>query len=70
MPSQIKKSIREIPNFPKQGILFYDVTTLFADALAFRRAMDMLIYRYLEKKPDLFVGIEARGFLVASTLAY
>ncbi|MDH4185314.1 MAG: adenine phosphoribosyltransferase, partial [Nitrospinota bacterium] len=42
----------------------------FADALAFRRAMDMLIYRYLEKKPDLFVGIEARGFLVASTLAY
>jgi len=70
MPDKIKKSIREIPNFPKKGILFYDVTTLFGDALAFRRAIDMLVYRYIEKKPDVFVGIEARGFLVASTLAY
>jgi len=70
MPEQIKKSIREIPNFPKEGILFYDITTLFADPLSYRRAMDMLIYRYLENKPDMFVGIEARGFLIASTLAY
>ncbi|MDH5678045.1 MAG: adenine phosphoribosyltransferase [Nitrospinota bacterium] len=70
MPEQIKKSIREIPNFPKEGILFYDVTTLFADAVAFRRAIDMLVYRYIDKKPDIFVGVEARGFLLASTLAY
>jgi len=70
MPDKIKQSIREIPNFPKPGILFYDVTTLFADALSYRRAIDMLVYRYIEKKPDMFVGIEARGFLIASTLAY
>ncbi|MDH5509307.1 MAG: adenine phosphoribosyltransferase [Nitrospinota bacterium] len=70
MPEHIKKSIREIPNFPKEGILFYDVTTLFADAVAFRRAIDMLVYRYIDKKPDMFVGVEARGFLIASTLAY
>ncbi|MDH5638209.1 MAG: adenine phosphoribosyltransferase [Nitrospinota bacterium] len=70
MPEHIKKSIREIPNFPKEGILFYDVTTLFADAVAFRRAIDMLVYRYIDKKPDMFIGVEARGFLIASTLAY
>lgn len=70
MPEELKKSIREIPDFPKKGILFYDITTLFSNARSFRRAMDMLIYRYIDDKPDLFVGIEARGFLVASALAY
>jgi len=70
MPEELKKSIREIPDFPKKGILFYDITTLFSDASSFRRAMDMLIYRYIENRPDLFVGIEARGFIVASALAY
>lgn len=70
MSEELKKSIREIPDFPKKGILFYDITTLFSHASSFRRAMDMLIYRYIENRPDLFVGIEARGFIVASALAY
>ncbi|MBF0169747.1 MAG: adenine phosphoribosyltransferase [Nitrospinae bacterium] len=70
MPAELKKSIREIPDFPKKGILFYDITTLFADARAFRRSMDMFVHRYIDRKPDVFVGVEARGFLIASALAY
>ncbi|MGK7346567.1 MAG: adenine phosphoribosyltransferase [Candidatus Nitrospinota bacterium M3_3B_026] len=70
MPQDIKKVIREIPNFPKEGILFYDITTLFSDARSFRRAVDLLAHRYIDKRPDIFVGVEARGFIVASALAY
>ncbi len=70
MPEELKKSIREIPNFPKEGILFYDVTTLFADPKAFRRSIDMLIDRYKDNPPDVFIGIEARGFIIAPVLAY
>jgi adenine phosphoribosyltransferase len=70
MPGDLKKVIREIPDFPKKGILFYDITTLFADARSFRRSMDMLVHRYIDDKPDIFVGVEARGFLIASALAY
>ncbi len=70
MPEELKKSIREIPDFPKKGVLFYDITTLFSNARSFRRAMDMLVYRYIDWRPDIFVGIEARGFIVASALAY
>lgn len=70
MPHELKKAIREIPDFPKKGILFYDITTLFSDARAFRRAIDMLAHRYIDRKPEIFVGVEARGFLVASALAY
>lgn len=70
MPGQLKKAIREIPDFPKKGILFYDITTLFSDARAFRRSIDMLAHRYVDRRPDMFVGVEARGFLVASALAY
>ena len=70
MPQELKKTIREIPDFPKPGILFYDITTLFSDARAFRRAVDMFVHRYIDRKPDIFVGVEARGFLIASALAY
>lgn len=70
MPHEIKSVIREIPDFPKPGILFYDITTLFSDARAFRRAVDMLAHRYIDRRPDIFVGVEARGFIVASALAY
>lgn len=69
-PDDLKKAIREVPNFPKPGILFYDLTTLFLNPPAFRKAMDMLIYRYIGSRPDVFVGVEARGFLIASALAY
>jgi adenine phosphoribosyltransferase len=62
--------IREIENFPKDGITFKDITTLLSDAEAFQKAVDMLSYRYFNKKIDKIVGIEARGFIVGAALAY
>lgn len=62
--------IRKIPNFPKPGVLFYDITTLFEDAQAFRSAMDELCKNYAGNKIDKVVGIDARGFLLASVMAY
>lgn len=67
---ELKKLIRKIPDFPQKGILFYDITTLLADATGYRRAIDALAARYIEKRPDLIVGVEARGFLLAAALAY
>ena len=66
----LKKVIREIPDFPRPGINFYDITTLFADPVAFRTAMNKMIERYRGDKIDAFVGIEARGFLLASVMAF
>lgn len=70
MIEQIKKSIRDIPDFPKKGILFKDITTLCKDPLMFNRVVDLLGHRYIGKNIDLVIGIEARGFIVGSALAY
>lgn len=70
MVEQLKKSIREIPDFPKKGILFKDITTLCKDPLMFQRMVDLLGHRYVGKGVDLVVGIEARGFVVGAALAY
>ena len=66
----LKKLIREVPDFPKKGILFYDITTLLKDKLGFAMLIDALSERYLEKKVDLVLGMEARGFIFAPALAY
>jgi 5'-methylthioadenosine phosphorylase len=66
----LDSKIRKIPNWPKPGILFYDVTTLFEDAPTFRYIVDKLCEPYLYQKVDKVVGIDARGFLLASTMAY
>jgi len=66
----LDRHIRKIPDFPKPGILFYDVTTLFEDAAAFKLVIDEMFERYAERKIDKVVGIDARGFLLASALAY
>jgi adenine phosphoribosyltransferase len=66
----LKAAIREVPNWPKKGILFYDVTTLLKRADAFRAAIDALIAPDREKQVDIVVGIEARGFIFAPTVAY
>lgn len=66
----LDQRIRKIPDFPKEGILFYDVTTLFEDAKAFQKIIDKLCEPYAGKKIDKVVGIDARGFLLASTMAY
>jgi adenine phosphoribosyltransferase len=67
---ELKKLIREVPDFPKPGILFYDVTTLLKDKKGFRTLIDRLCERYSGQHIDLIAGIEARGFIFAPALAY
>ena len=69
-PDQLKKLIREIPDFPKKGILFYDITTLLKDKTGFAKLIDALAAHYIERKIDLVLGIEARGFIFGPALAY
>src|SRR5437763_14331490 len=66
----LKKLIREIPDFPKKGILFYDITTLLKDKLGFATLIDALAEYYLLKKVDLILGMDARGFIFGLALAY
>lgn len=67
---ELKKLIREIPDYPKPGILFYDLTTLLKDQKGFHRLIDKLCEHYAGHKIDLVAGIEARGFIFAPALAY
>lgn len=66
----VKEHIRAIPDFPKPGILFYDISTLLAHPLAWRATVEELAAAIGPFRPDLLVGIESRGFLVAAPLAY
>jgi adenine phosphoribosyltransferase len=66
----LKKMIREVPDFPKKGILFYDITTLLKDKTGFRQTIDALTEQIRAAKPDAVLGIEARGFIFAPALAY
>src|SRR6266568_2021531 len=66
----LKKLIREVPDFPKKGILFYDITTLLKDKVGFATLIDALSEFYLLKNIDLVLGIEARGFIFGPALAY
>lgn len=66
----LKRAIRDIPDFPKQGIVFKDITTLLGDARSFHRMIDLIAHRYLGQKIDKVVGVEARGFVLGSALAY
>ena len=66
----LKKLIREIPDYPKPGILFYDLTTLLQDAAGLRSLVDQLCAHYTGQSVDLVVGVEARGFIFAPALAY
>ena len=67
---QLKKRIREVPDFPKQGILFYDITTLLKDKTGFARLIDLFSEHYIGKQIDLILGMEARGFIFGPALAY
>jgi len=62
--------IREVPDFPKPGIVFKDITPLLADADAFRTAIDAIVDRFEGRRVDRVLGIEARGFVVAAPVAY
>jgi adenine phosphoribosyltransferase len=66
----LKKLIREVPDFPKKGILFYDITTLLKDKLGFATLIDALSEHYLNKDVQLVLGMEARGFIFGPALAY
>jgi adenine phosphoribosyltransferase len=66
----LKKLIREVPDFPKKGILFYDITTLLKDKLGFATLIDALSEYYLNKDVDLVLGMEARGFIFGPAVAY
>lgn len=66
----LKSAIRDIPDFPKEGILFKDVTPLLANGGAMKTIIDALKDRYAGKQIDAVAGIEARGFILASALAY
>ena len=66
----LKKLIREVPDFPKPGILFYDITTLLKDKLGLRAVIDGLQHHYQDANVDVVLGVEARGFIFAPALAY
>jgi adenine phosphoribosyltransferase len=67
---ELKKLIREVPDYPKPGILFYDLTTLLKDKNGFHLLVDSLCEHYADQKVDVVVGVEARGFIFAPALAY
>src|SRR3982750_4910814 len=65
----LKTRIRHVPDFPKAGILFYDVTTLLRDAEGFKLAIDALATPHVGKGIDLVVGVESRGFILGAAVA-
>ena len=67
---ELRAKIREVPDFPKPGILFYDITTLLKDATAFRDAVNLLTKPYRDQRIDVVVGMESRGFIFSAPMAY
>jgi adenine phosphoribosyltransferase len=67
---ELRAKIREIPDFPKPGILFYDITTLLKDAAAFKQAIDLMLEPYRDERVDTVVGMESRGFIFSAPMAY
>ena len=68
--SQLENSIRAIPDYPHEGIIFRDVTTLLGDASAFRRSVDELVHPYSGSNIDYIAGIEARGFILGGAMSH
>ena len=66
----LKKIIRDVKNFPKEGILFKDITTLLQDAKSFQQTVDLIAHRYINSGISKVIGVEARGFVIGSALAY
>jgi adenine phosphoribosyltransferase len=66
----LKKVIREVPDFPKEGILFYDITTLLKEGPSFAKAVDALCKRYKGEPIDAVLAIEARGYIFGGMMAY
>jgi adenine phosphoribosyltransferase len=67
---ELRAKIREIPDFPKPGILFYDITTLLKDPVAYKESIDLMLEPWRADKVDLVVGMESRGFIFSAPMAY
>lgn len=67
---ELENAIRTIPDYPKQGIMFRDITTLLGNAKAFRRAVDELVHPWAGSKIDKIAGVEARGFILGGAIAH
>lgn len=68
--SDLKKCIRDIPDFPKEGIIFKDITTLLRDREAFKKSINLLAGKFRKENIDFVVGVESRGFIFGAPLAY
>lgn len=66
----IRQTIRNVPDWPKPGVTFRDITPVLQDPRSFRVLIDLFVYRYMGQKLDLIAGVDARGFIVGSVLAY
>jgi adenine phosphoribosyltransferase len=69
-PSYIKSKIRTVPDWPQKGVMFRDITPLLQDPKTFRVLIDLFVHRYMDQKIDLVAGIDARGFVLGSVIAY
>lgn len=67
---QLKNKIRDVPDFPKKGVLFKDITPLLKDVSAFQKAVDRMAEDYVKERIHYVVGVESRGFIFAAVLAY
>jgi adenine phosphoribosyltransferase len=67
---ELRARIREVPDFPKPGILFYDITTLLKEPAAYRDAVNLMIEPYRDARVDIVVGMESRGFIFSGPIAY
>ncbi len=68
--SDLKNHIRDIPDFPKEGIIFKDITTLLQDGPVFKKSIDLLAKKFKKENIEVVVGVEARGFIFGAALAY
>ncbi|HLF17364.1 MAG TPA: adenine phosphoribosyltransferase [Candidatus Omnitrophota bacterium] len=68
--SELRSHIRDIPNFPKEGIIFKDITTLLKQKDAFKKSVDLLVKKFKKENIEYVVGVEARGFIFGATVAY
>jgi adenine phosphoribosyltransferase len=67
---KLEEKIRDVPDFPKKGIIFRDLTPLLKDPTAFKHVIDLLTERYRDKGIEVVVAVESRGFIIAAPLAY
>ncbi|MBB5214742.1 adenine phosphoribosyltransferase [Parapusillimonas granuli] len=68
--SYVRSAIRSVPDWPKPGVTFRDITPVLQDPRSFRVLIDLFVYRYMRQRLDLVAGIDARGFILGSVLAY